>query len=391
MESRTKSYLYIPALGLIILASISYTLFSNKDASSEAPTNDQRPTTNEPEPPGPIRVPLPDEVRALYWTAQTAGTDRGDELLKYMEETGINSVVIDLKMDNGEIAFEPKNDLLKPFAQDNPAIKDLEGMLEKLAEKDIYRIARLAVMHDDTLAILKPELALKRSGGGMWRDKIGSIWVDPAAPFVAEYALALAQEAYDRGFDEIQYDYIRFASDGALTAIRYPFFSKTTSTKVEVMKDFFSKIGDPLMEQGIPVSFDLFGMTFVSIYDMDIGQTLPDAYPHADFFSPMVYPSHYPNNFRGYKNPALHPYDIVKLSLDEGAAIMQTQFGVAEEETRPKFRPWLQDFDIGAVYTADMIEDQIRAVRDAGASGFLIWNARNVYEPANYVGDAENP
>jgi hypothetical protein len=308
-----------------------------------------------------------------------------------MEETGINSVVIDLKMDNGEIAFEPKNEMLKEFAQDNPGIDDLESVLEKLAEKKIYRIARLAVMHDDTLAILKPEVALKKSGGGMWRDKIGSIWVDPAAPFVAEYALALAQEAYDRGFDEIQYDYIRFASDGALTAIRYPFFGKTTSTKVEVMEDFFSKVGDPLREQDIPVSFDLFGMTYVSTYDMEIGQTLPSAYPYADFFSPMVYPSHYPSGFRGFKNPAVHPYEIIKQTLDEGAMIMQNQFGVAEEESRPKARPWIQDFDIGAVYTSEMIEEQIRAVRDAGASGFLIWNARNVYEPANYLTNIENP
>ncbi len=378
---------YIPALILIVLASIGYALLSNKEGSSHEPIASSQPPTAELEPPGPTRISLPDEVRALYWTAQTAGTARADELLEYMTETGVNAVVIDLKMDDGEIAFEPWNEMLKPFAQEHPAIKDLEALLKKLAEKNIYRIARIAVMHDNTLAAVKPEFALRTPNGSVWRDKIGSVWVDPAAPFVAEYALALAQEAYDRGFDEIQYDYIRFPSDGALAALRYPFFGKTTSTKEELLNDFFAKIGDPLREKEIPVSFDLFGMTFVSIYDMDIGQTLPGAYPHADFFSPMTYPSHYPNNFRGYANPALYPYDIVKLTLDEGAAIMQTQFGVAEEETRPAFRPWLQDFDIGAVYTSEMIEEQIRAARDAGASGWILWNARNVYEPAEYIGD----
>jgi hypothetical protein len=385
MEKRRLGlFITIPALGLIILIGLGFILFSNK-TSSQAPTPDSRQPTPEPEPPGPTRIPLPDEVRGIYWTAQTAGTSRADDLLTYMSESGINSVVIDLKMDDGEIAFEPRNEMLKPFAQEHPTIKDLEALLAKLADKNIYRIARIAVMHDNTLASVRPDLTLRTPNGAVWRDKIGSVWVDPAAPFVAEYALALAQEAYDRGFDEIQYDYIRFASDGVLSAIRYPFFSKTTSTKEEVMNNFFAKIGDPLREQDIPVSFDLFGMTFVSTYDMDIGQTIHGAYPHADFLSPMVYPSHYPNNFRGYANPALHPYDIVKLSLDEGAAIMQTQFNIAEEEARPRFRPWLQDFDIGAVYTSDMIEEQIRATRDAGASGWILWNARNVYEPANYL------
>ncbi|MBD3251082.1 hypothetical protein GF380_01245, partial [Candidatus Uhrbacteria bacterium] len=182
-----------------------------------------------------------------------------------------------------------------------------------------------------------------------------------------------------------QYDYIRFPSDGRLSSIHYPHFSQTTSTKVEVMQDFFAKIGDALRDEGVPVSFDLFGMTYVSIYDMGIGQRLPDAYPHADFISPMVYPSHYPSGFRGYANPSVHPYDIIKLSLDEGAAILQNQFEIPEEESRPKARPWIQDFDIGAVYTSAMIEAQIKAIRDAGGSGFLIWNARNVYEPADYL------
>ncbi|MBD3251311.1 hypothetical protein GF380_02445, partial [Candidatus Uhrbacteria bacterium] len=157
----------------------------------------------------PSRVPLPDEVRGIYWTAVTAGTSRGDELLAYMKETGINAVVIDLKLDNGEIAFEPINETLKPFAQETPAIKDLEALMEKLAEAGIYRIARLAVMRDDTHATIHPENALKWKDGGLWQDKIGSYWMDPAGPFVAEYAVTLAKEAYQRGFDEIQYDYIR--------------------------------------------------------------------------------------------------------------------------------------------------------------------------------------
>lgn len=327
----------------------------------------------------------PKEVRGLYWTAQTAGSDeRRKELLTYMLERGINAVVIDVKMDDGEIAFEPKNDSLKPFAQEHPAIADLEAMLNEVGEAGIYRIARIPVMRDGAIAIKKPDLVLRRSDGGMWQDNIGSLWVDPAADDVSQTALLLALEAYARGFDEIQYDYVRFPSDGRLSSIAYPFYDASSSTKAEVMERVFSKLGDPLLKEHIPVSFDLFGMTFVSIYDMEIGQRLPDAYPHAAYLSPMAYPSHYPAGFRGIEDPAIHPYEIIKQTLDEGAAILETQFGIPKEASRPKFRPWIQDFDIGAVYTADLIEAQIRAARDAGASGFLIWNARNVYEPARY-------
>ena len=140
-----------------------------------------------------------------------------------------------------------------------------------------------------------------------------------------------------------------------------------------------------MKEAGIPISYDLFGMPFLSISDFNIGQRLPDAFPHADFISPMAYPSHYPANFHGMENPALHPYEVVKQTLDSGADIMELLYGIPESESRPKFRPWLQDFDIGAVYTAERIEAQIQATRAASSSGWMLWNARNVYEPANYL------
>lgn len=341
----------------------------------------------EPEPkPEKIRhVPMPDEVRGIYWTAQTAGGERGQELLAYMKRYGLNTAVIDLKMDNGELAFDPHSDAMKATVMDDPVIRDLDALLHKLADEDIYRIARIAVMRDGAFAKIHPELALKRAGGGIWKDNIGSIWLDPAADEPRLYGIELAREAYKRGFDEIQFDYVRFPSDGAIGAIQYPIWSQTTSTKVQVMQDFFAEVGGTLAREGIPVSFDVFGMTFISLSDFNIGQRLADVYPYADAISPMAYPSHYPNMFRGYPNPSLVPYEIVKLTLDEGARIMENLYGVPEEESRPKFRPWLQDFDIGAVYTPERIEAQIRATRDAGASGWLLWNARNVYEPANYL------
>ena len=118
---------------------------------------------------------------------------------------------------------------------------------------------------------------------------------------------------------------------------------------------------------------------------MKNGWNLKDVWPNSDFVSPMVYPSHYPPNFQGFSNPAQHPYEIVKRSLDKGVETLKLDFALLKpEEARIKFRPWIQDFDIGAIYTADKIEAQIKATRDGGASGFLIWNARNVYQTATY-------
>ncbi len=332
---------------------------------------------------GPRRMPLPAEVRGFYWTAQTAGTPRGDQLLGYAKETGLNAVVVDLKADNGQIAFAPNTETLVPYAMKTPLVADLESMLRTLEEAGMYRIARLAVMRDSAFAAAHPEASLKNAGGGLWRDNTGSAWVDPAAPVVADTVLALAREAYARGFDEIQLDYVRFPSDGALGRIAYPVFKKGEQEETAVMRAFFEKVGGTLRAEGIPVSADLFGMTYWRTDDFGIGQRLADVLPFVDFVSPMAYPSHYPDGFRGHPNPALAPYDIIKSTVDEGAALVADQFDPAE--TRRKTRVWIQDFDIGAVYTAERIEAQIKAVRDAGASGWMLWNARNVYEPANYL------
>lgn len=313
-------------------------------------------------------IPLPDEVRGLYWTAVTATTSRADELLEYMQAMGLNTVVIDAKMDNGEFV----------------EMAEFEDVLATLYDAGIYRIARIAIMRDSAFASMHPDVTLRFPGGNFWTDNTGSIWVDPAASEVANSAILLGRQFYEAGFDEIQYDYVRFASDGALSAIVYPVYDASDS-KIEIMQRFFERVGGAMQEEGIPVSFDVFGMTFWSLDDYNIGQRLIDVLPYADFVSPMVYPSHYVDGFKGYANPALAPYEIVKMSLDEGLRLTHGFFSGSDEELASRFRPWLQDFDIGAVYTSESIEAQIQAARDAGASGWMLWNARNVYEMAQYL------
>jgi len=374
---------------------------------SEAVQTEQKiPEPELSQPPVITHVVLPEEVRGIYWTAFTAATNRADELIAYMQKTGLNTVVIDLKMDNGQIAFKPNDASLLPYTMQKPAIKDLDGLLKKLADDHIYRIARIAVMRDGTFASIKTSSALK-TAGGLWKDKTGSGWIDPASPDVVPYAIALAKEAYARGFDEVQFDYVRFASDGKIHAITYPYFNGT-DVKTDVMKKFYTAVGQAMKKDQIPVSFDLFGLVCMTNDGLGIGQRLEDVMPNTDFVSPMVYPSHYANGFQGFQNPALYPFDVIHISLDHAllqllppkieTSSVKNADGTETKTTKTiqptleerlsiakKFRPWIQDFDIGAVYTADKIEAQIKAVRESGASGFLIWNARNVYEPAHYV------
>lgn len=339
----------------------------------------------EPADPGPIRVALPEEVRGFYWTASSAGDpNKRRELTDYALRYGLNTVVIDVKMDNGAIAFSPTDASLKPYTMDTPPIVNLRALLDELGSRNIYRIARIAVMRDSVFATAHPDIAVQRAGDGLWRDKTGAAWLDPAAPAVAEYAIALAREAYAAGFDEIQFDYVRFPSDGVLSAI-VATEAERTRPKREIMRDFFETVGNALQRERIPVSFDLFGVALLSDNEVGIGQHLIDAYPFADFVSPMAYPSHYWPGYLGFQNPALYPYEVVKDTLDKGAALLEEFEMASSSESRPRFRPWIQDFDIGAVYTAERIEAQIKASRDAGASGWMLWNARNVYEPATYA------
>ncbi len=313
-----------------------------------------------------IHIPAPQEVRGIYWTAETARIPKAEELLSYMKKSGLNTAVIDLKMDNGEVALPPKS------------------LLDKLAVEKIYRIARLPVMKDSAYGKAHPEDAIKNKNGSSWHDKIGSIWLDPSKTAVSDNAIALAQQAYQLGFDEIQFDYVRFASDGALSSIAKTEAEKT-QTKQQIMRGFYDRVGGALLKDGIPISFDLFGVAFLSNNEVGIGQHLEDVYPNATYVSPMAYPSHYWPGYLGFKNPSVHPYEVVKDTLDKGAEILQTDHFISATSSRSHFRPWIQDFDLGATYTASMIEAEIKASRDAGASGFLIWNARNVYEPADYL------
>lgn len=323
--------------------------------------------------------PLPEEVRGIYLTGMSFGSKRLDQLLAYAHKYNLNTMVIDVKLDNGGLIFEPHNEKIRPYVSDFYTVDDLDGLLEKLKDENIYRIARIFVMRDTVFGELNPTSTLQYKSGGIWRDRAGTPWLDPASPEVTQYAIDVALEAYERGFDEVQFDYVRFPTDGAIYSIKYPVWDEVTPQD-EVMRNMYTKISAAMEREGIPYSYDFYGMTCWRSDDFGIGQRLADVYGSSTAISPMLYPSHFPDNFKGYANPANYPYETIKLSLDEAIKILKEDYPELDEEAARKWqRPWIQDFDIGAVYDSAKIHAQVKGAREAGASGFLIWNARNVY------------
>ena len=344
----------------------------------------------------------PKEVRGLYMTSFTAASPSGRKgIFEYAKRNGLNAVVIDIKDFGGALAFAPNDPHLKGLAPAQPTIPNLDAVLDEAHTYGLYRIARLFVFQDPQYANAHPDQAVLNSKTGkVWADFKGISWVDPSSTANWKYNAEVAKEVYARGFDEIQLDYIRFPSDGALTQMSYAKYDGKTP-KQKVIGDFYRYMHDQLVvKEGIPLSLDLFGyVTWYRDFDLGIGQLLANGLPNATAISAMVYPSHYGKGAAGFANPAEHPYDIVNVSLAK-ANTFYADIKTACDAGKPEYlvsgsgtakiavpcgqplagqRPWLQAFDIGAVYTKDLINAQIKAAQDQGATGWLLWNARNVY------------
>jgi hypothetical protein len=323
-------------------------------------------------------VKKPIRAKGVYVTYRTASNYRMEEIIDLIKRTELNSVVIDIKDYTGRIPFQTESDLIHEIGSEKIFIKDIKGLVENLHKEGIYAIARIAVFEDDYLPREKPELALRSSDGSIWHDNKGLAWLDPASTEVWDYTIAIAKEVIKVGFDEVNLDYIRFPSDGATALIKYPFWDKKTE-KIGVLKSFFEYFNSRIKPLGVFISADLFGLTLTSTNDLNIGQWLEYAAPYFDYICPMVYPSHYPAGFLGFENPAAHPYEIIHNGLIIGMERLASVSVSMPDKPIAKLRPWLQDFYMGAVYDGPMIELQKKAVYDAGADGWLLWNPKNIY------------
>lgn len=372
-----------------------------------------------------VRVKPPQPLYAIYMTSWVAGTPSiRTGLVELIKETKLNAVVIDIKDDTGRISFAVEDEYLQEIGSEEVRIRDLREFIKELNEAGIYVIGRVSVFQDPYLAELWPEEAVRsESTGNIWRDRKGLSWVDPGSERVWEYVVAIGREAYKAGFDEINYDYIRFPSDGVMGDVNMPISGERKPSVV--LEEFFAHLhGQFRVEQPDPparpvISADVFGMVTTNYDDLGIGQILERAFPYFDHIAPMVYPSHYPATWHGLPDPAADPYNTVYYSLKAsveraqaeatpietiGAELLQPVATTTASSSDPEvaesgdlepepgerlfekevydpniIRPWLQDFDLGATYTAEMVRAQIEAVYEAGLDSWMIWSPSNNY------------
>ncbi|MCX6715940.1 MAG: hypothetical protein NT077_02905 [Candidatus Taylorbacteria bacterium] len=319
-----------------------------------------------------INTPL--AVKAVYMTACTASVPRlRENLIKTMTGTEINSLVVDIKDYTGTLAYSFPN--VRAPKGPGCRINDLPQFIDELHKKGIYAIARVTVFQDPVYAIYKPDMAVQSilKPGQPWKDRNGLAYIDPNFTEYWKYVVSIAKDAHDAGFDEINFDYIRFPSDGDIGDAQ--FATPIGVKKSEVIRNFFVFLHAELKPLNIVTSADLFGQTTISRDDMGIGQILEDALPYFDFVAPMNYPSHYANGFMGYPNPALKPYEVVRDTMV--TAVLRT---VNASSSIEKLRPWLQAFDMGATYTPSMVRAEIQGVQDAGLNSWMLWDAANRYD-----------
>lgn len=332
----------------------------------------------EPEPlfPRVTPTPIPEEVRGVYVTGWVAGTPSlFKRLLRFIDATPVNSLVIDIKDDTGKLSYRSAVPMVNTLDAWENKIPDVQKMLKTLQQKKVYPIARLVVFKDPYLAEKRPEFALKQPNGEVWRDYKGMAWVDPHAREVWEYNIQIAKEAVKMGFSEIQFDYVRFASDGDLRSCVYPYADG--SSKEDVIRDFLLYAREELEPLGAVVSADVFGLACSAPDDLFIGQKLEKIAEAVPVICPMVYPSHYARGSYGLANPDLQPYATVLRSLQDASQRLK--------DYPVKLRPWLQDFSLGNAYGPAEIQAQIQAVYDAGVREWLFWNPSCRYNVDKYV------
>jgi len=360
-------------------------------------------------PPGPPEhIPTPPSVKAVYMSQCVAGSKKiRDVLVQVVDTTELNSIIIDIRDFTGKISFPTDNPMLKDAVSKECGAADMEAFIDALHAKNIYVIGRITVFQNPHYTSLHPEEAVQKKGGGVWKDYKGLAFVDVGSRPYWDHVVELSKISYALGFDELNYDYVRYPSDGPMSQTVYT--HSAGKSKGQVLEEFFAYLSQNVRvpmgeEKTIPVlSADLFGMAATNYDDMGIGQVLERALPYFDYVSPMVYPSHYPSGFNGYKNVNNNAYNIVKLAMDTAskrveattttvAALTHTRLATSTPQLyakksypRTKIRPWLQSFNYPVTYTPAMVEAQIQATYDAGLDSWFFWDAANKYTALRQV------
>lgn len=326
----------------------------------------------------------PVRPKALYLSPFGAASRALREAaLEVLAEAALNALVIDVKSDYGMLSWTSAAAAAAGITlPQKSAIAELPGLLARLREAGIYTIARIVVFKDHPFASARPELAVRTRDGGVFRDREGFAWADPSRRETWEYNLAVAVEAAQRGFDEIQFDYVRFPDQSGLVFAQ----PNTERARVEAITGFLAEARRRLAPYNVFVAADIFGYVLWNPDDTGVGQQLERLPAVVDYLSPMLYPSSFHLGIPGYPNPVAHPYEIVYRSLERARA--RTAISPL------RLRPWLQAFRDYAfdrrAFDTEEIGAQIRAADTFGSDGWMLWNPRNVYSAAG-LGGPRNP
>jgi hypothetical protein len=314
-------------------------------------------------------------VKGIYVTGWVAGNDeRLKEIIRLIDNSILNTLVIDIKDAQGYLSYTSKVELSRRIGASREKIKDIAVLLELLNNKGIYTIARIVVFKDPLLSSLRPDLALKLWDPQKQEIIISNEWVDPGEIEVWKYNIDLALEAIELGFDEVQFDYIRYP---AMANSPLDVVMREEKSKSQLINAFASLVQEQISNYA-PVSIDVFGLTTVANDDMGIGQNIEELSNFIEIISPMLYPSHYALGSFGLEEPVEEPYKVVFNSILSAKNKLLNKENV-------KLRPWLQDFSLKYKYLAEDIDAQIRALKELGIEEWLLWNPNSRYTEENLL------
>ncbi len=335
---------------------------------------------------GKVKPYKAEPIKGIFLTANTAGISSSlDALIQLANQTEINAFVIDVKNDFGNVTYNMDIKQVDEIGSEYIAIKDINKVMDKLYNNNIYPIARIVAFKDPYLSSHKTEYAIKNKDGSLFQYKNVS-WVSPYNKDAWKYIVDIAKEAALSGFKEIQFDYIRFEATYSLENADFG-HEDSYENRMEIIVDFIEYAKSELEPYGVVVSADVFGTIIVSEIDAKmIGQNYLEMSKSLDVICPMVYPSHYGRGYYGVpasKSPDLYPYEIIYGSMMDSNNVINK---ITSENERPVVRPWLQAFTASYLgggnymtYDGKAIQAQIKAVKDAGLEEWLLWNSGNRY------------
>jgi len=309
-----------------------------------------------------------------------------EKVLGIAKASEINALVIDIKNDHGHVTWESDLEVVKEVGSNlEVRLTDYKTLFDYLDKNEIYKIARIVAFKDPLFAKAKPDHAILLKAGGVYLDNAGESWVNPFSEYVWKYVVSISKEAALRGFDEIQYDYVRFPDRAATYNPITEFPGRNNRKKDEGIEDFLAYAKKDLEAYNVHISADVFGIVTHSWDDIpdDIGQTWRKVANQVEYICPMIYPSHYGKGLYGFDVPDRHPYEVSRL------AVMEAIERNAAQKDPAIIRPWFQGFSAPWVkgnikYDAKAISDQMVAALELGVEEYIIWNASNNYDPLSF-------